>query len=126
VLLNESLSNTAPGERLYLARDVVRILCLLGARAIFVTHLHQLATDAESLNAETPGDNRIVSMVATLIEEDEGSNGGDSADIRRTYKVVPNPPMGRSYAMEIAKRYGISYEQLKETLTERGVLKTSS
>jgi DNA mismatch repair ATPase MutS len=126
VLLNESLSSTAPGESLYLARDVVRVLRLLGARAIFVTHLHQLAADAESLNAETPGDSRIVSMVASLIEEDEGSHGGDSRGIRRTYKVVPNPPMGRSYAMEIARRYGISYEQLKEALAERGVLKTSS
>jgi hypothetical protein len=31
--------------------------------------------------------------------------------------------MGRSYAREIAARYGIGYSQLEETLKKRGVLK---
>jgi hypothetical protein len=33
------------------------------------------------------------------------------------------PPLGQSYAREIAARYGISYQQLENVLSERGVLK---
>ncbi len=37
-----------------------------------------------------------------------------------------DPPMGRSYAREIASKYGISYEQLATLLQQRGVLDDSS
>lgn len=113
ILLNESLSSTSPGESLYLARDIVRAIRLLGARAIFATHLHELAADAEAINAETPGDSAVISMVSVVTE------AGDGAEVRRTYRIVPGPPMGRSYAREIAARYGISFEQLTEALRAR-------
>lgn len=113
ILLNESLSSTSPGESLYLARDIVRAMRLLGARAIFATHLHELAADADAINAETPGDSAVISMVSVVTE------AGDGAEVRRTYRIVPGPPMGRSYAREIAARYGISFEQLTEALRAR-------
>jgi len=37
ILFNESLSTTSPGESLVLARDLLRALSLLGARAIFTS-----------------------------------------------------------------------------------------
>ena len=117
VILNESLSSTSAGESLYLAYDVVRILRLLGARAIFATHLHELAEEVSALNAE-PGDSPVVSLVSQ-VEEQAGENG---PRIRQTYRIVPGPPRGRSYAREIAARYGISYEQLHERLRARGLL----
>jgi hypothetical protein len=50
----------------------------------------------------------------------------DSQAIREgmecTYKVEIRPPLGQSFARQIAARYGISYEQLEALLTERGVL----
>ncbi len=64
VLLNESLSSTSPGESLYLARDIVHALRLFGVRAIYATHLHELAEDLDSVNAEVKGDSRVVSLVA--------------------------------------------------------------
>jgi DNA mismatch repair protein MutS len=115
VLLNESLASTSPGEGLYLARDIVRILRVLGARAIYATHLHELAVDCDELNAETPGDSTIISLVS--LAEPGGTNG----DIQQTYRILPGPPQGRSYAREIAARYGISYEQLEEMLRKRGM-----
>lgn len=113
VLLNESLSSTSPDESLYLARDVVRGLRLLGARAIFATHLHGLAAAAEQINTETPGD----SCVASLIAQTLARNGADEASVR-TYKIVPGPPQGMSYARDIARKYGISFEQI-EALVQR-------
>lgn len=119
VLLNESLSTTSPAESLVLAADVVRALRLLGARAIFATHLHELAADLERLNAEAPPGAPVVSLVAGVAAPDAG---GDGEAATRTYKITPAPPMGLSYARDIARRYGISFEQLRDKLRERGAL----
>ncbi|MBI5961707.1 MAG: hypothetical protein HY866_23415 [Chloroflexi bacterium] len=116
ILLNESLASTSPGEGLYLAQDIVRILRVLGARAIYATHLHDLAAGVDDLNTSTPGDSTVISVVALAVPQ--GGNGS----IRQTYQIVPGPPLGRSYAQEIAARYGISYEQLAQQLRSRGVL----
>jgi DNA mismatch repair protein MutS len=114
ILLNESLASTNAGESLYIAQDLVRILRRMGARAIFATHLHDLAADVDTLNANTAGDSLIVSLVA--------SRSADGDGVQRSYKIIPGPPMGRSYAREIAAQYGISYEQLAALLQQRGVL----
>lgn len=119
VLLNESLATTSPGEGLYLARDLVRALRLLGARAIYATHLHDLAADLDDLNRTTPGDSAAASLVARVVEASETGDG-----VRQTYKIEPGPPIGKSYAREIASRYGISFEQLRRRLHERGVDRT--
>ena len=115
VLLNESLASTNSGESLYIAQDIVRVLRRLGARAMFATHLHELAADLVALNASTPGDSLIVSLVASHRDPSEESP-------RRSYKIAPGPPLGRSYAREIAAQYGISYDQLTALLQRREVL----
>ena len=115
ILLNESLASTSAGESFYLARDLARALRLLGARAIFATHLHELAAQAETINAESEGDAALLSMVAQV------QVSGDNA--RRTFKIVPGPPLGSSYAREIAARYGLSFDQLAEVLRQRGAVK---
>lgn len=120
ILLNESLSSTSWAESLYLAQDIVRVLRMLGTRAVYATHLHGLAASAEELNRDTPGDSRVLSMVA-LIEA-----AGKSRKIRPTFKIVPGPPEGHSYAIDLACRYGISREQLVETLEQRGELAETS
>ncbi|HET6821433.1 MAG TPA: hypothetical protein VFH34_02230 [Anaerolineales bacterium] len=117
VLLNETLSSTSFSESLYLAEDLVRILRRVGARAIYATHLHELASRADALNESVPGESKIISVVSSPIE-------AAGAEMRSTYKLEMRPPLGQSYAREIAARYGISYEQLENVLSERGVLKS--
>ena len=121
VLLNESLFSTSPGESLYLARDVVRALRYLGTRAIFATHLHELAANVDEINQQTPGTARVASLVATVerAEAEDGGAGRGNADIAvasPTFRIEPGPPMGLSYARQIATRYGISFEQLAATI----------
>ena len=115
ILLNESLSSTSPGESVYLAQDISRILRRMGSRVIFATHLHELAAAVPRLNSEADGEGGLVSLVASRLQD--GENGD-----QRSFKVLPGPPMGHSYAREIASRYGISYEQLASLLRERGEL----
>jgi DNA mismatch repair protein MutS len=117
VLLNETFSSTNAGESLYLAQDVVRILRRLGTRCIYSTHLHELAAEVERINQDTPGESRLVSLVSSPIDETKSAAAGS-----RSYRIEERPPMGRSYAAEIAARYGISYQQLQKTLQERGLL----
>jgi DNA mismatch repair ATPase MutS len=119
VLLNESLSSTSFSESLYLAQDIVRILRRVGARAIYATHLHELASRVDELNDSVPGDSRIISVVSSPRETAESPN---DAEVSHMYQLQVRPPLGQSYAREIAARYGISYEQLENVLSERGVL----
>lgn len=111
LLLNESFSSTSAGESLYLARDIVRVMRRLGTRAIFATHLHDLAADCANINAENEGESIVASLVSMMSDSE-----------KRSYKIVPSPPMGKSYAREIAAQYGISYEQLEAMLKERKLL----
>ena len=113
VLLNESLSSTSSGESLYLARDIVSALRLFSVRAIFATHLHELAEGVDVINNEVRGDSLVISLVAG-VELPEGETEMDVSNrlIPRTYKIKPGPPEGHSYAKGIAARYGVSFEQL--------------
>lgn len=108
LLLNESLATTTFTEGLFIAKDVVRSLRYLGARTIFNTHMHELAADCESLNKETTGDSVIASLV-TGIESSTGT---------RSFKVYVAPPKGISYASDIAKKYGVTFEQLKKQIDQ--------
>ena len=119
VLLNETLSSTSFSESLYLAQDIVRILRRVGARAIYATHLHELGNRVDELNTSVPGDSKIISVVSSPINIAVPGTGGESF---ATYKLEIRPPLGQSYAREIAARYGISYQQLEDVLSGRGVL----
>ncbi len=113
VLLNESLTTTSPGESVYLARDILRALRLFGVRAIFVTHLHELAEDLPALQAGTPGESSFASLVAGISDTSDAGAEGETGQ-RRNYQIRPAPPMGSSFARDIARRHGISFEQLQQ------------
>jgi len=120
VLLNESFSSTSPAEALSLSRDIVRLLREMGTRSVFATHLHELAAEVDTLNGSIPGDSHILSLVASFIEGESATNGDTVA---RSYKIVPSPPMQSSRARELARQYGVSFDQLHELLRERGVMR---
>jgi hypothetical protein len=113
ILLNEALAGTSALEALDLARGLVRGLRLLGARSIYVTHLHELASDVDEINRMTPGDGKVGSLLA----DSEAEAAAESP--RRTYRIVARPPQGVSFAVEIAEQHGISYAQLARLLRER-------
>jgi hypothetical protein len=117
ILLNEVLSGTSTVEALGLARDALQGLHLLGARTIYVTHLHDLTAAIDEINRDTEGDGSVGSLVAEI---DDRPEVDDIA--RRTFRVRPGQPRGLSYASDIAEEHGISYAQVRRLLTERGVL----
>jgi hypothetical protein len=120
VLLNETFSSTSPTEAFSLAYDVVRVLRLMGARAIFTTHLHELAINAEAINGDGVAESEVFNLVAGIVESDNGQV--PLYEARRTYKIGRGAPLGTSYARDVAARYGMSFEQLTAVLRERQLL----
>jgi len=114
LLMNESFASTNYIESLYIAEDIMRILCLLGLRAVYSTHFHDLAASIERINSETAGRSKLVSMVSKINKR----NG----KIERTYKIIKSAPEGKSYAREIALKYGIGFDQLQSVLQKRGII----
>jgi hypothetical protein len=57
-----------------------------------------------------------------MVAEMAGLGEGEDGHALRTYKIKPGPPMGVSYARDIAARYGISLEKILQALQARGVI----
>ncbi len=121
ILLNESISSTSPGESLYISRELACVIKILNARAVFATHLHDLAEEVDEINRFIPGDSKLISMVSSTVKNSENELASDEA-VKRTYKIVPGPPQGLSYARDISSRYGISFDKLISNLKSRGVI----
>lgn len=101
LLFNESFSTTSSADALYLAKDLIHILKEKGSYVIFNTHIHELASDISEMN-EWEGKGNIVSIVMEM------------KDNRSTFKVKRSAPDTSSYARNIAEKYGITYDQMKE------------
>lgn len=113
LLINEPFTSTDHAAARVLARDLLEALRLLNARAVFVTHLHELAEEAIPEGDQHAG-------VASLIALAEAS--GESDALAPTYRVARGRPQSQGYARELARRYGLSFEQIAAALRERGVL----
>ena len=106
VLLDESLSSTGSFEASYIASEVLLGLSKVGCRTIFSTHLHELAAQVPALNerAAKEGGFAIDTLVAGM-EEGE-----------RSFRIRRAKPDGKSYAGDIAKRYGLTYDEIRKRI----------
>ena len=103
VLLDESLSSTGSYEAAYIAAEVLAGLSRVGCRCLFSTHLHELAAELDRINTQSlaEGGVRIDTLVAGIMGEG-----------KRSFKIVRAKPDGKSYARDIAERYGLTYENI--------------
>ena len=93
-------------EGLFIAKDVVKAMRWLGVRCVFNTHMHELARSLDELNG-IEGSSRVESLIT-------GVRSGE-----RSFKVAIAPPQGVSYAKDIAKKYGVTYEQIIREIKQR-------
>lgn len=108
VLLDESLSSTGSFEASYIAAEVLAGLSRVGCRCLFSTHLHELAAEIDSINARTAADGGV--SIDTLVA---GIEEG-----KRSFKIFRKKPDGKSYARDIADKYGLSYENIVKTINK--------
>lgn len=102
VLLDESFSSTGAFEATYIASEILVAFCARRVRGIFSTHLHDLASALDTLNArslELAGV-RLDTLVAGI---EEG---------KRSFLITRKKPDGKSYARDIAEKYGLSLDEL--------------
>lgn len=104
VLLDESLSSTGAYEASFIAAEILTAFAVLGTRVLFSTHLHELAAAVPEINrrATAEGGVRVDTLVAGI---EEG---------RRSFKIERRTPDGKSYAHDIAVRFGLTAESLKK------------
>ena len=103
-LLDESLSSTGAYEASYIASEILTAFAVMGCRGIFSTHLHELAAIIPDINARSRerGGVAIDTLVAGI---EEG---------KRSFRIHRAKPDGRSYARDIADKYGLSFDSLVE------------
>lgn len=98
VLMNETFSTTSFEEGYYIACDSIKALLTKGSRTIYNTHMHKLGIDAEEFSKDSKF------KASSLIVRSDGGN--------RSFKLAIAPPEGSSYAADIAKKYGVTYDML--------------
>lgn len=106
VLLDEALSSTGSYEGAYIASEVLQGFSMVKCRGIFTTHLHDLAASVDRINETCvpKGGVKIDNLVAAI---QQGS---------RSFKVVRAKPDGKSYARDIAEKYGLSIDKIMDKI----------
>ena len=99
MLLNETFSTTSFEEGYYIAKDCSKAILKKGIRTIYNTHMHKLALDIDQINDE----NEKGKAASLVVKAKEG---------KRLYEVEVAPPVGLSYAKDIAEKYGVTFEML--------------
>jgi DNA mismatch repair protein MutS len=97
LIMNESFASTTAQDAAFIGERVIETMTEIGLAAVYVTFIDELASC-------TPA---CVSMVGTVDPD-------DPAD--RTYQIVRKPADGLAYATAIARKYRLTYPQLKERL----------
>ena len=106
ILLDESLSSTGSYEASYIAAEILTGFSAVKCRTLFSTHLHELAAMLDEINEKcaAEGGAPIDTLVAGI---DEG---------KRSFKIYRAKPDGKSYARDIADKYGLSLDKIMEKI----------
>ena len=97
LVMNESFASTTLRDAQFIGERVLDRMTALGLLGVYVTFVDELASRNEA----------CVSMVGTV-------NPDNPAD--RTFEIVRKPADGLAYAVAIARKYGLTFPQLKERL----------
>jgi DNA mismatch repair ATPase MutS len=94
IVLNEVFNSTSLDDQIFLSTRVLERILTTDAIGVCVTFIDALST----LSGKT------VSMVSTVDPEDLA---------RRTFEVIRKPADGLAYALSLAQKHGVTYEQLR-------------
>lgn len=103
LLMDESFSSTSLLEGSYIAGEILCAISVIGCGGLYVTHIHELTQQTGRFNA-TPGRTGCIDNLVAQME--------NVADGTRSYRILRTTPDGLSYAKDIARKYGLSCEEI--------------
>lgn len=95
IVLNEIFNSTSLDDQVFLSTKVLERILAADAIGVCVTFIDALSTLSD----------KTVSMVSTVDPDDPA---------RRTFEIIRKPADGLAYALSLAQKRGVTYEQLRK------------
>jgi hypothetical protein len=98
IVMNEIFTSTTLADAIVLGKRVMERILDLDILSVCVTFIDELAGLGP----------KVVSMASTVVPDDPA---------RRTFKIIRKPADGKAYAVFVAERYGLTFDQIRERLS---------